>query len=107
MLMPQRNSSGGSPKCGEPRVSSSPPVTNFAETLRDLTALGLDTDSSAFTHEGCTELDLLRTTGLELEHYDVLTGIEGLKAASHGALTTSDLLPLRYDRELRATDRLL
>jgi hypothetical protein len=90
----------------QPTILATPTVKDLPDTLAALSAIGLEVDASAPTNLPTTELALLRTVPLELDHYDVITGVERIKKASGNLLTMADLLPLRYDIELRGVDRL-
>jgi hypothetical protein len=89
----------------QPTILSTPRITVLSDVLTVLSSIGVAV-GAALVAEGATELDLVRKADLQLDYDDPTTGIERLKAASAGLLTTNELLALRYDYELRAVDRL-
>jgi hypothetical protein len=101
LLLPGRSLPGP-----QPTILAAPAVNDLPDTLVALSTIGLEVDTAATTALLTTELALLRTVPLELDHYDVITGVERIKKATGGLLTTADLLPLRYDIEMRGVDRL-
>jgi hypothetical protein len=97
----------GPPRPGpQPLVLSTPCITNLEVARAALSAIGLELGGKNADGSPTTELDLVQTVALELDHYDVLTGIERLKKATGDLLITADLLPLRYNTELRGIDAL-
>ena len=88
------------------RIVSTPSIGDREEATKALSALGLAIATRGVETRPATEVDLLSTFSLALDPDDLQTGIERIREATGWALVTENLLPLHYDFELPAADRL-